>query len=99
MTMLAAGKERPLSEARKLKGLKALLSVKRRAKWGRSPGMTPGTFAAFQSMAGKSRWQPGKTGTKIKEANAMENPVYRITVEVIGDEKDHEIGNSLRGGG
>lgn len=28
----------------------------------------------------------------------MENPVYRITVEVIGDEKDHEIGDSLRGG-
>lgn len=29
----------------------------------------------------------------------MENPTYRITVEVIGDEKDHKIGNSLRGGG
>ena len=28
----------------------------------------------------------------------MENPVYRITVEVIGDEKGHEIGDSLRGG-
>jgi len=28
----------------------------------------------------------------------MKNPVYRITVEVIGDEKDHEIGNSLRSG-
>lgn len=27
----------------------------------------------------------------------MENPVYRITVEVIGDEKGHEIGDSLRG--
>lgn len=29
----------------------------------------------------------------------MENPTYRITVEVIGDEKDHELGDSLRGGG
>ena len=28
----------------------------------------------------------------------MKNPVYRITVEVIGDEKDHEIGNTLREG-
>lgn len=28
----------------------------------------------------------------------MENPTYRITVEVIGDEKDHELGDSLRGG-
>ena len=29
----------------------------------------------------------------------MENPTYRITVEVIGDEKEHELGDSLRGGG
>ena len=28
----------------------------------------------------------------------MENPTYRITVEVIGDEKGCEIGNSLQGG-
>ena len=28
----------------------------------------------------------------------MENPIYRITVEVIGDEKEHELGDSLRGG-
>ncbi len=28
----------------------------------------------------------------------MENPVYRITVEVIGDEKGHEIGDALQGG-
>ena len=28
----------------------------------------------------------------------MESPVYRITVEVIGDEKGHEIGDSLRKG-
>ena len=28
----------------------------------------------------------------------MENPTYRITVEVIGDEKEHELGDSLRGG-
>lgn len=27
----------------------------------------------------------------------MENPTYRITVEVIGDEKGHELGDSLRG--
>ena len=28
----------------------------------------------------------------------MENPTYRITVEVIDDEKGHELGDSLRGG-
>ena len=28
----------------------------------------------------------------------MENPTYRITVEVIGDEKDQEIGNFIRRG-
>ena len=28
----------------------------------------------------------------------MENPTYRITVEVIGDEKDHELGDFLRVG-
>lgn len=56
-------------------------------------------FAAFLRGDSKSRWRPGKTGIKIKEVNAMENPVYRITVEVIGDEKGCEIGDSLRGGG
>lgn len=43
-------------------------------------------------------WANGRNSYKTKEANTMENPTYRITVEVIGDEKDHELGDSLRGG-
>ena len=29
----------------------------------------------------------------------MENPIYRIKVEVVGDEKNREIDETLRGGG
>jgi len=29
----------------------------------------------------------------------MENPIYRIKVEVVGDEKGREIDETLRGGG
>lgn len=29
----------------------------------------------------------------------MENPIYRIKVEIVGDEKGREIDETLRGGG
>jgi len=40
-------------------------------------------------------------GKKIKEANAMsKEPIYRIKIEVIGEEKDDsKLAETLRGGG
>ena len=43
---------------------------------------------------------PAQKGKILQqEANTMENPIYRIKIEVVGDEKGRKIDETLRGGG